>query len=145
MDQVQQQVVKKVKITRELIDDWTVEAISLYESGASEAEIAQHLKDAGCTPLIRNRIIQDARSNVKSVHRRLGMRAIFIGVAMLGASLLFFYLIGSSSSHVHVPGRTGGKGALALLLLGLGGVVMTILGLIKFFTGSTMDVELDSE
>jgi hypothetical protein len=133
----------KVRITAALIEDWTLEAISRYETGDSEKEILEYLKSCGCTPKIRERILHNAKGNVKSVHRGAGFRAFLSGAALLVVSwLLLRTIYGGIEAHAtHIRG--GGKVLILGVLSGLAGAGFCLLGIFKFVTGSTMDIEPD--
>jgi hypothetical protein len=141
MDPTEQ--LNKVKITAELIEDWTIEAISLYETGHREKEILAYLKDCGCTPKIRERILQNAKGSVKSVHRGMGFRSLLAGLGLLLVSWLLLQNLygGIETQATHIRG--GGKVLILGVLAGLAGAGFCFLGIFKFLTGSTMDIEPD--
>lgn len=116
----------KVRITPALIEEWTHDAGVLLDANCSQDEVIRDLRSRGCTPKMAERIVARARGPVRTAHRTLGMRTLFIGGGMVVAG----WLLAGGFNH----------SARALELMSIGGLGVA-LGLFKLLTGSALDAD----
>ncbi|HKB59774.1 MAG TPA: hypothetical protein VKC56_06960 [Gallionellaceae bacterium] len=117
---------QKIKITPELIAEWTRDAGVLLDANCSKAGVIRDLRSRGCTPKLAEQIVAKAKGPVRSAHRVLGMRAVFIGAGMI---LLGWVL----SLFLHHSWR-------AWEIMAGGGAVAAVGGF-KLLTGSAVDLD----
>jgi hypothetical protein len=118
---------EKVRITPELIAEWTRDAGVLLDANCSSVEVIRDLRERGCTPRLAEQIVVKAKGPVRAAHRTLGMRAVLAG----GGMILLGWLRHLVFHH---------SGSAWVVMAGSGSVLAT-LGGFKLLTGSAVDMD----
>jgi len=125
---------------------WRRMATEMFSQGASEDQVQQALRKAGCLALIRRQICEQTRHLVpvdRAANRREGLRAFVIGTGLcaLGVLLLTAIALTHDRSASESALAFGGR-RVALFSWGLlaAGFTPMLFGLWKLLTGSATSI-----
>jgi hypothetical protein len=112
--------------TQELLQQWIDTAQQLALEEWDHAKIVAHLKKRGCDPTLAATLVKEVYKRVRMHNRKVGLRAIVLGVVILVGFVGFILAMGNTGLHVFAP---------KLLLVPFAALGMIVYGFFKTLFG----------